>query len=202
MMMRRAKFRRGHPSQCRHPKFKTFKLSHHSHTLSLVNHSVSESLFRLLLVPAVHSPPNCRALLIYLPTVHHYFWLQCHAELLHHRLLVPHPTVGPIPPMEHKVTMKMILSWLPRDGFCNSRGLQLLKVILQALLHIILVSMPLLVSAHLVSLLKINSQLVTMMTACPPPHNLWEYVELGPPLGSLQPYLTPTPCLLEMMTVE
>ena len=169
MMMRRAKFHHGHPSQCCHPKFKTFKLGHHSHALSSVNHSVSESLLRLLLVPAVHSPPNCRALLICLPTVHHYFWLQCRTELLHHWLLIPHPTVGPIPSTEHKVTTKMILSWLPRDGSRNSRGLQLPKVILQALLHVILVSMPLLVSAHLVSLLKINSQLATMMTACPPP---------------------------------
>jgi len=110
MMMRRAKFHHGHPSQCCHPKFKTFKLGHHSHALSSVNHSVSESLLRLLLVPAVHSPPNCRALLICLPTVHHYFWLQCRMELLHHRLLMPHPTVGPIPPMEHKVTVTTVTS--------------------------------------------------------------------------------------------
>jgi hypothetical protein len=36
----------------------------------------------------------------------------------------------------------------------------------------------------------------------PPPHDLWDYVELGPSLSSLLPYLMPTPCLPGMMVVE
>ena len=58
-----------------------------------------------------------------------------------------------------------------------------------------------LASALLVPLPKINSQLATM-TPCLPPHDLWDYVELGPSLSSLSPYLTPTPCSPGMMIVE
>ena len=92
-------------------KFKTFKLGHRSHALSPVSHLVSEYHLKLLSVLVVRSPPNRMVLLTPLPTVHWYSWLQYHMELLQHRLLLPHPTVGPIAPTEHRVTR--ILNWLP-----------------------------------------------------------------------------------------
>ena len=95
-MMRRAKFHCGPLSQWHHPKFKTFKLSHCSHALSPVSHSVSEYHLKLPSVLVVCSPPNHMVLLAPLPTVHQYSQLQYHTELLQHQLLLPHPTVGPI----------------------------------------------------------------------------------------------------------
>ena len=72
---------------------------------------------------------------------------------------------------------------------------------LQTLLCTILMSMFPLASALLIPLPKINSQLATM-TPHLPPHDLWHYIELGPSLSSLPPYLMPTPCSPGMMMVE
>ena len=197
MMIRRAKFHHG--GRLQNPGFKTFQLDHRSRTLSSVNRLVSKFLPRLLLVLAVGSPPTRIVLLVCLPTVHQYFRLQCHAERLRHQLLVFHPLVGPIAPTEHSVTMK-ILNWHPQDDSCNSGILQWPKLTLQMLLHLIFMPRPPLITALLVSLPKVDSQLVTMSLS--PPHDLWGYVELGHSLRSLQPYLTPILCSSGMMTVE
>ena len=197
MMIRRAKFHHG--GRLRNPRFKTFQLNHRSCTLSSVNHLVSKFLPRLLLVFAVGSPPTHIVLLVCLPTVCQYFQLQCHAERLRHQLLTFRPLVGPIAPTEHSVTTK-ILNWHPQDDSRNSGILQWPKLTLQTLLHLIFMPRPPLISALLVSLPKVNSQLVIMSLS--PPHDLWGYVELGHSLGSLQPCLTPILCSSGMMMVE